>query len=63
MWENVDVAVNYIRLLAQSIFGNSFSINIEAIESQIKVMDRFRSEGTSGWRWVQTLLQAGLTSK
>lgn len=32
MWENVDIAVNYIRLLAQPIFGNPFSINIEAIE-------------------------------
>jgi len=53
MWENVDIAVNYTRLLAQSIFGNSFSVNIGAIESQIRVMDRFRSEGTSGGHLVQ----------
>ena len=53
MWENVDITVNYIRLLDQSIFHNSFSVNIEAIETQIRAMDRFRSEGTSGGRLVQ----------
>lgn len=47
MWENADVAVNYVRLLAQSIFGNSFSINIEVIKPHIRSMDKFRAEGTS----------------
>lgn len=50
MQENVDIAVNYIRLLAQSV---SFSINIEAVESHIRAMYRFRSEGTSGGCLVQ----------